>query len=204
MIIAVLAVSLTLILGMVCSAYAQSDIGSVLDNAQKSLDSQQSDSESIGKDEPRLFDGFKVYENKQFGLKMQYPSDWDHSEDTGPVDYSPDRIFVATFGSPSNKEFLDTAFSSFQIDKLPSPTTFEQQKKKFIEDNVNDRPNIKDVVRSDILLSGNPAFRTDYSWTDDSKKYIYVQTVTNDRLYTLAFTGEPDTLNKHMTSKKKK
>jgi hypothetical protein len=200
MIIAVLAVSLTLLLGTICSVFAQSDdIGSVLDKAQKSLDTQESESESVGKDETTLSD-FKVYESKQFGLKMQYPSDWDSSEETGPVDYSPDRIFVATFSSPSNKEFLDYAFTSFQIDNLLSPTTFGQQKKKFIEDNITDRPILKDVVRSNITLSGRPAFRTDYSWTDNSNKYIYLQTIADDRLYTLAFAGEPDTIDKHMNS----
>lgn len=84
---------------------------------------------------------------------------------------------------PSNRDFLDTAFSSFQVDKLPSPITFEQQKKKFIEDNINDRPNLKDIVSSDIMLSGNPAFRTDYSWTDGSKKYIYVLTSLYSCIY---------------------
>jgi hypothetical protein len=156
--------------------------------------------ESVSKDDTTLSQGFKVYESKQFGLKMQYPSDWDSSEETGPVDYSPDRIFVATFSSPSNKEFLDHVFTSFEIDELLEPTTFEQQKKKFIEDNITDRPIVKDVVRSDIMLSGRPAFRTDYSWTDNSNKYIYVQTIADDRLYTLAFTGEPDTIDKHMNS----
>ena len=95
---------------------------------------------------------------------------------------------------------MNYAFTSFQIDKLLSPTTFEQQKKKFIEDNITDRPILKDVVRSNITLSGRPAFRTDYSWTDNSNKYIYVQTIADDRLYTLAFAGEPDTIDKHMNS----
>jgi hypothetical protein len=59
----VLALSLTLFLGTLCSVFAQSDdMASVLDKAQKSLDNQQSESESIGKDEPKLFEGFKVYE----------------------------------------------------------------------------------------------------------------------------------------------
>jgi hypothetical protein len=201
MIEAVLAVSLTLLLGMVCSVFAQSDdMASVLDKAQKSLDTQQSESESVDKDETTLSEGFKVYESKQYGIKMQYPSDWDSSEETGPVDYSPDMIFVATFTSPSNKESLDTAFSSFQIDKLLSPTTLEQHKKKRIEEYIADRPNVKDVVHSDIMLSGRPAFRTDYIWTDNSNKYIFVETITDDRHYTLAFVGEPDTFDKHITS----
>ena len=203
MIIAVLTVSLTLILGTVCSVFAQSgDIDSVLDKAQKSLNNQQSQSESVGNDETILSEGFKLYENKQFGIKMQYRSDWDSSEDTGPAEYSPERIFVAVFSSPSNKEFSDTAFSSFEIEKLSNPTTFEQQKEKFIEENIKDRPNVKDVVHSDIMVSGHPAFRTDYKSKlgEDSQKYIFIETIADNRLYTLAFTGEPDTLNKHITS----
>ena len=203
MIIAVLAASLTLFSGMVFSVFAQSDdIDSVLDKAQKSLDNQQSESESVGKDGTTLSEGFKLYESKKFGLKMQYPSDWDSSEETGPVDYSPDRIFIATFGSPSNKEFLDTVFTSFQIDKLPSPTTLEQHKKKRIEENLADRPNMKDVAHSDIMLSGHPAFRTDFTSKlgEDWNKYMFVETIMDDRLYSLAFTGEPDTIKKHMTS----
>jgi competence protein ComGC len=59
MIIAVLVVSLTLLLGTVCSVLAQSDdIGSVLDKAQKSL--SQNTEDNI---EPVLESDYKSYEN---------------------------------------------------------------------------------------------------------------------------------------------
>ena len=100
------------------------DIGSVLDKAQKSLDTQQS--KSASKHDTTLSEGFKVFESKKFGIKIQHPSNWDDYEETGPADYSPDRIYRASFSSPSNKDFMDTVFTSFQIDKLASPTTLEK------------------------------------------------------------------------------
>jgi hypothetical protein len=200
MIIAVLAVSLTLILGMVCSAYAQSDdIGSVLDKAQKSLDSQQSESKNIGKDEPKLFEGFKVYESKQFGLKMQYPSDWDYTERTGPTNDRPDELFTVSFTSPPNKERFDVVYAWFTIEKLDKITLDER--KKTIYDNLRKIPEIvQDITQSPTKLSGFPAFRTDYFSPLGGQNDIDIETIDNDLLYTLTFTSEPDTLNKHLTS----
>ena len=66
MIIAVLSISLTLILGTVCSVFAQSgDIGSVLDKAQKSL--SQNTEDNI---EPTLLESdYKSYENQKVQCK---------------------------------------------------------------------------------------------------------------------------------------
>jgi hypothetical protein len=201
MIIELLAVSLTLILGMVCSVFAQSDdIGSVLDKAQKSLDNQQSESDSVNKDETTLSEGFKAYESKKFGIKMQYPQDWSYDERTGPVEDRPDELFTISFTSPPNKNIVDVVYAWFTIEKLKDKISLEERKNT-IYDNLNRFPEItQKIVQSPTELSGLAAFRTDYFSPGLGQNDIDIETINNDFLYTLTFTSEPDTLNKHMTS----
>ena len=89
MIIAVLAVSLTLLLGTVCSVFAQSDdIDSVLDKAQKSLSKNTQDNI-----EPTLLESdYKSYNNVDYNVKMSYPKDWSFKE-TGYDEISSDTVF---------------------------------------------------------------------------------------------------------------
>lgn len=70
MIIAFLAVFLTLILGTVCSAYAQSDLGSVLSKAKESLNTnknQESKTDFIQSETETISSGgYQKYENSTY------------------------------------------------------------------------------------------------------------------------------------------
>ena len=153
MIIAALAISLTLMLGIVCSVFAQSDdISSVLDKAQKSLDTQQS--QSASKHDTTLSEGFKIFENKKFGIKMQHPSDWYYDEKVGPVDGSPDQIFSVSFTSPPNKDIVDVVYFWFTIEKLKAKTSLEEQKNT-VYNNLNKYPEItQKIVQTPIQSIG--------------------------------------------------
>jgi hypothetical protein len=170
----------------------KSSLNTVLDGAKKSLNSQESGSKNA------TTSGFNTYESKKYGIKIQYPKDWDYFQESGSVDYSPNRLFVATFSSPSNKEALDTVFASFQVEKLKDATTREQLIKNFYDDNnFSTRHDVKDLVQSAVKLSGVPAFKIEYL-SGDGQKYIHTEAITHNRLYSLTFSGEPDTLNKHV------
>ena len=199
MIISVLTVSLTLLLGTVCSVFAQSDdMGSVLDKAQKSLDTQQS--KSASKHDTTLSEGFKVFENKKFGIKLQYPSDWYYDEKVGPIDSSPDQIYSVSFTSPPNKDTTDVVFAWFTIEKLKDKISLEERKKT-IYDNLNKYPEItQKIVQTSLQLSGFPAFRTDYFSPGLGDNNIDIETIHNNLLYNLAFGSKPDTMDKHMNS----
>jgi hypothetical protein len=192
MIIALLAVSLTLILGMVCSVFAQSDdIGSVLDKSQKSL--SQNTEDNI---KPTLSkDGYKSYENLDYNVKMQYPKDWDFNE-TGYDEVFPDRVFNVRFNSPVTS---DIVLFSISIENLDHPSTTLNQYKDRITNNVKTNPDAKDMSVSDTTLEGKPAYRLEYvsSIVGSESKSIYVTSLNNGRLQEVSAFGDQPAIDKY-------
>jgi hypothetical protein len=140
------------------------------------------------------------YENLDYNVKMQYPSDWYYDEKMGPVDGSPDQLFSVSFTSPPNKKPFDVVYAWFTIEKLNEKTTTEERK-IILYDNLNRYPDItQKIVQSPTELSGLVAFRTDYFSPGLGQNYIDIETIDKGLLYSLTFTSQPDTLNKHMTS----
>jgi hypothetical protein len=82
---------------------------------------------------------------KQFGLKMQYPSDWYYDEKVGPIDDLPDRIFLVSFTSPPNNDATDVVFAWFTIEKLNNRITLEERKNT-VYDNLNRFPEITQKI----------------------------------------------------------
>lgn len=193
MIIAVLAVSLILILGTVCSVFAQSDdIGSVLDKAQKSL--SQNTEDNI---KPTLSKGsYKSYENLDYNAKMQYPKDWDFNE-TGYDEIFPDRVFNVRFNSPFEDE-SDIVLFSIDIENLDHPSTTLNQYKDRITNNVKDA-DAKDISVSDTHLDGKPAYRIEYlsSIAGRESKSIYNTSVNNGRLQEVSVFGDQPAIDKY-------
>jgi hypothetical protein len=192
MIIAVLAVSLTLILGTVCSVFAQSDdIGSVLNKAQKSL--SQNTEDNI---KPTLSKGsYKTYENLHYNVKMQYPKDWDFNE-TGYDEIFPDRVFNVRFNSPVTS---DIVLFSISIENLDPTTTTLNQYKDRITNNVKTNPDAKDISISDTNLDGKPAYRIEYlsSIVGSESKSIYTTSVNNGRLQEVSVFGDQPAIDKY-------
>jgi hypothetical protein len=140
--------------------------------------------------------GYKTYENKQFGLKVRYPDDWRNSEETGPIDYAPQRLLTATFTSPPNKDAPDYILAWISVDKIGDEETLEKRKDMLFE-NLNGAP---EFSQSPTSLSGVSALRTDFFNDDMGQINIGIDVIKNNLLYTLAITGEPDTMDKHKDS----
>jgi hypothetical protein len=143
-----------------------------------------------------LSDGDKTYENKQFGLKVQYPNNWRNSEQTGPVDYAPERILTAIFSSPPNKDAPDYVLAWINVDKIEEGDTLEKRKNMLFK-NLNELP---DFSQSSTTLSGAVAVRTDFFNDDVGQIIIGIDAIKNNLLYSLSITGEPDTMDKHKHS----
>ena len=140
--------------------------------------------------------GDKTYENKQFGLKVQYPDDWRYAEETGPVDYAPERILSARFSSPPNKEAPDYVLAWIDVNKIREEETLEERKNMLFK-NLNGLP---EFAQSSTTLSGADAVRTDFFNDDAGQKNIGIDAIKNNLLYSLSITGEPDTIYKHNDS----
>ena len=138
-------------------------------------------------------DGEKTYQNKQFGLKVQYPNNWRNSEKTGPVDYAPERVLTATFSSPPNKDALDYVLAWINVDKLGQGDTLEKRKNMLFK-NLNKLPEFSQLSTT---LAGADAVRTDFFNDDVGQINIGIDAIENNLLYSLSITGEPDTMDKH-------
>ena len=192
MILAVLAVSLTLLLGTVCSVFAQSyDMASVLDKAQKSL--SQNTEDNVG---PTLLEGdYKSYENLDYNVKMQYPKDWDFRE-MGYDEMFPDRVFNVRFNSPVGS---DIVLFSISIENLKPPSTTLNQYKDRITNNVKSNLDAKDMSVSDTTLDGKSAYRLEYlsRIVSTESKSIDVTSVNNGRLQEVSAFGEQPAIDKY-------
>ena len=123
MIIAVLAVFLTLLLGTVCSIFAQSDMDKVLDKAQKSLDQNSKNVKSPSieytkETKPIDYSNYKTYENLTHGVNLKYPKAWQVTYQ--PTDYYesfPDTIFNVALLTPEKGAF-EGVIMSINIEKV--------------------------------------------------------------------------------------
>ena len=100
MIIAVLSVSLTLILGTVCSVFAQSNLDSVLATAKKSLNTNKNQESKRDLIQSETTDNYKNYDNSTYGVKVKYPEDWKYFyQDADYYETFPETIFHEKFHS---------------------------------------------------------------------------------------------------------
>lgn len=177
------------------SVFAQpDDLGSILEKAQESLSSQQSD-ENNG---PSLLENnYKTCENVDYNVKLQYPEDWNFRE-TGYDEIIPDRVFNVRFNSPEEAEAGIVLFS-VSIENLdPSSTTLNQYKDR-ITQNVKANLDARDMTVSDTTLDGKPAYRLEYisRIVNTESKSIDVTSVNNGRLQEVSAFGDQSTLDNY-------
>ena len=198
MIIAVLTVSLTLLLGTVCSVFAQSDdIGSVLDKAQKSLDTQQSKNTKPPSIATKSIDysNYKKYENLTHGVKIKYPKDWIYQGSPND-ESSPDTVFNVNFFSPVVGGGV--VLVGLSIEKLSPGTSLEGYKDRILK-NMKENNDTKDIIVSKNTLNGQPAYKIeDMSFfIDHWEKGISIYSVKNGKLYQVDVLAEPELIQKH-------
>jgi hypothetical protein len=76
-----------------------------------------------------------------------------------------------------------------------------EKRKNTLYHNLKTIPEIvQDITQSLTELSGLAAFRTDYFSPGLAQINIRIESIDKDLLYTLSFTSEPETLDKHMNS----
>jgi hypothetical protein len=172
------------------NAFAQNDLSSVLENAQKSL---STDSEKTASS-PNIPD-YKTYHNVTYGVKVMYPKDWIY-EVSKFDELSPNTIFDVNFYPPIvNDEVLLLGIS---IDKLSPPTSLEEYKNRILT-NMKESSDMKDISVSKDTLDGQPAYRIEHTsfFTDRWDKSISLYSVTKDKLYEVDVFAEPELVEKH-------
>jgi hypothetical protein len=164
-IIAVLSVSLTLILGTVCSVFAQSDLDSVLSTAKKLLNTHKNqvsrtEAETVSSVPTGNSYNYKNYKNSTYDVKVKYPEAWTWTyQDADFYESYPEIIFNVIFISPTKGD-VNFASVTISIENLePSITTLEQYRDQTVTYLRESFPDIKDIQVSKVTLGGQPAYR---------------------------------------------
>jgi hypothetical protein len=201
MIITVLTASLTLLLGTVCSVFAQSDdIGSVLDKAQKSLSQNAKDTNYSSTATNADNSNYKTYENVTHGVTLKYPKDWLVTyQPTDYYEYFPETTFNVKLVSPE-VDYREGVMVSIYIEKLqPSTTTLTEYKNRLAVTLRNDYPDTKEVAVFTDTLAGEPAYRIENMiWKlDHWEKNIDLGFIKEGKLYEIRVLAKPDSIQKH-------
>ena len=135
---------------------------------------------------------FQQYQNSNFGIKMQRPSDWTVAENKN---YSVDNTEVVNFSSPVSEDVtvsVDTVNST-------TPTTTTTALKQYVNDSIlsdlKTSPNFKLLEsNANSTLGGNPAYSITYNDKDQDGPYkgMDIVTIKNGKAYDISYTADPD------------
>jgi serine/threonine-protein kinase len=126
---------------------------------------------------------FLPYQNSTFGIRIQYPSDWEKQENGTKQDTQTD---VVTFNSPSDADF------NIAIDDISDQkgTSLAQYANNSIEDLKQSSTNFKLIESSNSNhISGLPAYRIVYTSNDDNNvtKTLETGIIKGDKAYLLTY-----------------
>ena len=192
MIIAVLAVKI--LLGTVCSIFAQSDMDKVLGKAQKSLDQNSKNVKSPSieytkETKPIDYSNYKTYENLTHGVNLKYPKAWQVTYQ--PADYYesfPDTIFNVALLTPEKGAF-EGVIMSINIEGKPSAQSLTEYKNQIATNLKGGYPDIKEVTVFTDTLAGEPAYRIEnmVRVLDHWEKSIDLGFIKEGKLYKTTF-----------------
>jgi eukaryotic-like serine/threonine-protein kinase len=135
---------------------------------------------------------FQQYQNSNFGIKIQHPSDWTVAENKN---YSVDNTEVVNFSSPVSEDVVvsvDTVNST-------TPTTTITALKQYVNDSIisdlKTSPSFKLLgSNANSTLGGNPAYSITYNDKDQNGPYkgMDIVTIKNGKAYDISYTADPD------------
>jgi len=139
--------------------------------------------------------GFLTYEDQFHGVIIQYPVDWEVTEEGQPVDV----VFSSPAGdsSPQYRENVNIG-----IDYVPAGITLDEYTQLNI-DALSNQPNVQVSESSDstITLSGKPANKLDMSKTLQGLeiKAMLVFVVENNRAYVVTYDALVETYDQYLS-----
>jgi hypothetical protein len=131
---------------------------------------------------------FRTYQNPDYSIKMQYPSDWSASK-SGLRDYTN----VIAFYSP-----LENISDIFPEHLTLSITGYSQhitlQKFNTVLNNTLKQPGVKTIESNPTTLAGNPAHKIVFLPPTDNVPFKFetmlVWTVKSDKVYIISYNAE--------------
>jgi eukaryotic-like serine/threonine-protein kinase len=128
-----------------------------------------------------------TYQNSTFGIKMQYPSNWEKQENGTRQDTQTD---IVTFLSPviNSRANLDVSIDDISGEKGISLTQYANQN---IADLNQSLPDAKLIASNtnNVVIAGLPAYRMVYTSADGSTilKTMEIGAMKGDKVYILTY-----------------
>jgi hypothetical protein len=137
-----------------------------------------------------------TYENRNYGIQIQYPSDWSIQESAA----SGIPINIATFVSPIGPDSDPTADVSIYLDKLHNSTTTLNNYAHFVafadyENRTSDFHAFKllELSTNSLTLAGKPAYTligTDQNPSAGLQKLMEIGTIIGDKAYSVQYIAD--------------
>ena len=167
---------------------------------------------------PQQQEGWSIYQNATYGVRMLYPSNWTQQNSTvtagdeqnSTVTAGDDRfILISEFNSPEEGDqyFVDVTIS---IDTMPRTTNMISYRDQSIDIYRRDS-NFKDLQvlsagMGNFTLAGMPAYSFEISYTDPEfgpQNVLEVGRIFGDRVYYIQYFADPPIYGKYFPTVEK-
>ena len=140
---------------------------------------------------------FVAYENSTYGIKLQYPSNWDKEENGTRQDTQTD---VVTFFPPAinSNASLDISIDDISAEK---GIALSQYANNSISDMKQSLKSFKLVgLTTNNLLSGLPEYKSIYSYADQNTifKGMEIGAIKSDKAYILSYEAGTNEYDKYL------
>jgi serine/threonine-protein kinase len=128
------------------------------------------------------------YENSQYGIKVNYPQNWDKQENSNIITKE-----VVTLVSPRTNDadkFLETV--SVTVEDLPSPKSLEEYTSFAKQEIKQNNQDVQILSEGEATLAGNKAYQLIYTRLDGQVKLktMAVWTLKNFKAYAVVYEAE--------------
>src|SRR5712691_10565081 len=130
---------------------------------------------------------FSPYENSTYGIKMQYPSNWDKQQNGTKQDTE---IDVVSFFPPAinSNASLDISIDDISDEKGVSLSQYASDGMGDLKQSLKDFKLISSDTKNNIL-SGLPAYKSIYTYSDGNTTFkdMEIGTIKGDKVYILTY-----------------
>lgn len=125
-----------------------------------------------------------LYENREYGFAVAYPSDWT-AEEADPNDLG----IVAGFLPPGEDLIDPNNYVTVQIEELPEGTTLSEYTEAVLADLEASFEEFEVLAEGEMKISEEPATVIAYGATVEGTRYqgIFAYTIVDDRAYVITY-----------------
>lgn len=161
-------------------------LGIVADDIQKNL--------SVNTTTKALIPNFLTYENLTYGIKIQYPADWEKKEST--LDQVVFRFPPQENASGASSKYLLIIVSTFDPQENMTLDKLTREQIDFLKESFPDL-SLNESESYATTLSGNPAYKVTFDHRNEEQqgsnpdyKLIQIWTIKGDKVYYLTYRAE--------------